>query len=215
MGEDGRMSETSKRTAWWRRRWTTVGEVVGVAALTIAGLGYWDAHRERSVAQAEKAVSARREAVREALVLTGSVEGDGARLTLAPMRAGQAVQSQRYLFPRAVLDHAMEVTAAQPQIDRAWFEDGLKREVDAAARASGVKVEGEGELPVAVTTTYLEDGDLRTDRSLYRVGYRITPGGLFHGAKVTLQGLGLLERAADGDLQAKVDARWRAAAKLR
>ena len=65
---------------------------------------------------------------RQALVLRAEVVDNGERLMLHPLRDEQAVQSQRYLFPRAVLGHAMEVTAAQPQIDLAWVEEGLKRD---------------------------------------------------------------------------------------
>ena len=204
------MSE-ARRTPWWRRRWATVGEVVGVAALVIAALGYWDAHRERGAERAEKTAAARREAARESLVLTASVQADGARLLLSPLRPGQAIQSQRYRFPRAVSERVMEVSAAQPQIDRAWFEGGLKSALEAAAQARGDKLaEGEGSLPVAVATSYIEDGDTRSDASLYRIGYRLSAGGLFGGRKVTLQGLSLLRRGVGADPQAAVDASWRA-----
>ena len=129
------------------------------------------------------------------------------------MRADQAVQSQRYLFPRAVLDHAMEVAAAEPQVQAAWVRDGLLREVEAAARAAGRKAEGSGRLPVGVLTTFVQDGEVRTDRAVYLVGYRVDPGGLFGRPHLVLQGLALAEHA-QGDLQAAVEARWRADPKL-
>lgn len=203
-----------RRVPWWRRKWVTIGEVVGVAALAVAVLGYLDSHRERRQEQAEKAAAASREVRREALVLTAEPADDGGRLLLRPMRAGQAVQSQRYLFPHAVLDHAMQVDAAQPQIQLAWVRDGLRRELEAAARASNAKVVGSGRLPVGVVTTYIEDGETRTDRSLYGVGYKAAPGGLFGGPHLVLQGIELLQRGAGADLQARADARWAQASKL-
>ena len=204
---------SSGRPAWWRRRWVTVGEVVGIAALVIAGLGYWDAHRERHAVSADKASAARQEARREALVLTAAVQDDGARLLLSPLRTGQAVQSQRYVFPSAVLDHPMEVTAAQPQIDRAWIAAGLKGALQAAAKARGEKLAGgEGALPVEIRTSYIEDGEARSDASLYRLGYRLTSGGLFGGRTLILQGVSLVRHTAGGDPQKAVDALWRSTA---
>ena len=200
---------------WWRRRWVTIGEVVGVAALAVAGLSYLDAHRERKAEDADKRAAVQREAKREAMVLVAQPVDGGARLLLHPLRPGQAVQSQRYLFPKAVLDHAMEVSAAQPQVQAAWVRAGLVRELAAAAKAEGGRLEGEGDLPVAVVTTYVEDGETRTDRSVYAVGYRVTPGPLFSGPRLVLQGLALAKRGEAGDLQAAVDARWAAAPRLR
>ena len=209
-GRQGRMSARAK-SAWWRRRWVTVGEVVGIGALTIAGLGYWDAHRERHAARADRVVAARQESQREALVLTGAVHDDGARLLLSPQRVGQAVQSQRYLFPTSVLDHPMEVTAAQPQIDRAWIDAGLKAALTTASQARGEKlVDGEGVLPVAILTSFIEDGQPRSDASLYQLGFRLTSGGLFGGRKLILQGLSLVRHNARRDPQAQVNASWAA-----
>ncbi len=187
---------------WWRRRWATIGEVVGVCALMIAGLGYWDAHRERGQEAARRTAEARREQARTALVLTGEAQADGSRITLSTLGAGQAVQSQRYLFPKPVLGHPMEVTAARPQIALAWFDGGLKVAVGGST--------GEGVLPVGVVTRYIEDGEPREDRSLYAAGYAVRKAGLFGGRKATLLGLSLQKRGVSGDLQAAVEAAWKA-----
>ncbi len=200
------------RPPWWRRKWVTVGEVVGLGALAVAVLGYCDAHRERTAEEAQRRAESHRPAARPPLALTGEAADDGARLLLRPLKAGQAVQTQRYLFPRAVLDREMEVSAAQPQIDRAWIEAGLRK---AVAAVPGGPREGEGELPVGVATSYLEDGELRTDAAVYRLGYRITAGGLFGGARVTLQGLALEGRAPREALQGRVEASWTAGPRLR
>lgn len=187
-----------------------MGEVVAIAGLALAGLGYWDAHRARSTQSREEAAAQRQAAARQSLVLIATVREGGAKLVLAPLRSGQAVQSQRYLFPHAVLDHAMEVSAAQPQIDRAWFEGGLKAALEAAARARGEKLaDGEGVLPVGVSTSYIEDGETRSDASVYGLGFRLVPGGLFGGRRVVLEGLAVLRRRTPGDLQATVEAEWR------
>lgn len=199
-----------RRTPWWRRRWVSIGEAVAVIGLGIAVLSYCDAHRDRSAGLAERksAQSQVQAQARSVLVLTAQATEDGGRLNLAPMKPSQAVQSQRYLFPHAVLDHAMEVSAAQPQIQRAWLEDGLKRDIEAAAKATHGRTLGEGELPVGIVTSYIEDGDTRSDRAVYRIGYRIEKGGLLRPDKVVLHGVSLSRRLAKGDLQAAVDASW-------
>ena len=196
---------------WWRRRWASVGEVVGVCALAVAALGYWDSHHERVQEASRRAAEAQHDKARAALILTADADRDGGRLTLSPLGSGQAVQGQRYLFPRTVLGHAMEVTAARPQIDRAWFGDGLKQALDAAAAPDASKT-GEGALPVGVITRYIEDGEERTDQSLYRVGYAVRKAGLFGGRSVTLLGLSLAKRGVAGDLQAAVDGAWKSEA---
>ena len=40
-------------------RWLTFAELVGIGALAIAGLGYWDSHRERLQQDHERAVAER------------------------------------------------------------------------------------------------------------------------------------------------------------
>ena len=168
--------------------WLTVGEIVGVLALIIAALNYWDSHKQHAdevrQATAEKRAGA-------AFVVTGEADASGRRIILTSLKGTQAIQSQRYYFPRAVLDHPMEVTAAKPQIDLGWIEDGLHK-----ASRSGKS--GESTLPVVIITTYVEDGQTLTDTSIYRVGYGWTTG-LFGGPKFRLQGIALSRRAVRGD----------------
>lgn len=194
-----------RRRAW--RRWLTVGEVVGLGALAVAVLGYVDAHKERAGERAERAAQTRQAARADALVLRGEADADGARVRLSPVKAAQVVQSQRYVFPHAVLDHPMEVAAAEPQVDRAWLPAASVRLLARAAQAQG----GEGRLIVGVSTRYVEDGEERTDRSLYALGYRVERAGLFGGERLVLQGVSLVRRGVAGDLQPAVDAAARRA----
>lgn len=195
--------EARQRRAW--RRWLTVGELVGLGALLVAGLGYIDAHRDRMAARADRVAAARRagdaQAAAHALVLRGEAQDGGARVRLSPVDAGQVVQSQRYLFPQALLDHAMEVDAAQPQIDRAWLPAAAVRLLAARAKGEG----GEGRIVVGVLTRYVEDGEALSDRSLYQVGYRTEPAGLFGGERLVLQGVSLRRRGVAGDLARAVE----------
>ena len=200
---------------WWRRRWVTLSEVVGVGALLIAVLSFCDTRRLHHQEQAERRSAAQREARREAVVLRADIYDNGARIMLHPLDPGQAVQNQRYLFPRAVLPHAMEVDGEPPQVDVAWVDEGLRAAIKAAAKARSVGLDGYGRLPVGVVTTYVEDGETRTDRALYVVDYRATPGGLFGGGpRVFFRGLEFVARGVGADMQARLDARWAAEPKI-
>ena len=178
--------------------WLTAGEIVAALGLIIAVLNFWDTRQQRhqeahkSEAQARAAAS---------FVVTGQASSDGRRVTITSMKSSQAIQSQRYVFPRAVLDHPMEVTAAQPQIDLGWIEDGLKK-------SRGLSGDGEATVPVAIATTFVDDGETRNDISLYRLGYAWRKGGLFGGVKLRLQGLALARRTLSGDGAAAVQAAW-------
>jgi hypothetical protein len=103
------------------------------------------------------------------------------------------------------VDHVVDVTAAAPRIDSAWVAPGLGKALDSAH----AKRTGEARLPVAVITAYLQDGEVRQDRSVYLIGYAWR-GHLLGGREIDLQGLALQRRQAAGDLQAMVDRQWAA-----
>ena len=190
------MSDPVQPPAKPRRFWLNVGEVVGVLALMIAAVNLWQAHREHAAVEKHAAAQA-------SFVLTGQAEAGGRRIALRALKPEQAIQSQRYVFPSKVLDHAMEVSAAAPQIDIDWIAAGLGR----ALNASHAKGDGEARLPVGVITTYVEDGETRTDRSLYQIGYAWRARFL-QGRQLTLQGVSLVQRDVAGDLQLQVNRRW-------
>lgn len=196
------MSETPKPPRKRGRFWLNVGEATAVVAVLIAGLNYWDNHRDHSQTVRDTAAQARRRAV---LVLKGAADATGRRIALTPVSPSQVIESQRYYFPHAILGHAMEVSAASPQIDAAWIEAGLDRALS-ARRAKGA---GEALLPVAITTTFVEDGDTRTDRSLYEIGYAWRSR-LLLGREIRLQGVSLVRRGLAGDPQAAAERRWAA-----
>jgi hypothetical protein len=193
------MSEPSASGPRRRRFWVNLGEATAVVAVTIAGLNYWDSHREHSKAAQTAQAEAK---ARETLVLKGRAQPDGRRIVLDAAGASQIIQSQRYIFPSAVLDHPVQVTASSPQIDLDWIAAGVTRFLDRRRAKSA----GEALLPVAIVTTYVEDGQSHTDRSIYQVGYAWRPK-LF-GRAIRLQGLALEQRAVPGDLQARVNRQW-------
>jgi hypothetical protein len=191
-----------------RRFWLTVGEVVAVAGLGLAALNYWESHRDReeTLAQAARQAQAQKASV---FVMRGEAEPEGKRVMLEPTSAAQVVQAQRYLFPAPVLDHAREIGAGRPQIDLVWFEGGLRGALKTARKAGAPYPKGEAMLPVGIVTTYIEAGETRTDQSVYRVGYLADPG-MLGALKLQLTGAALVKRGVTGDLQAAVDAAWKA-----
>jgi hypothetical protein len=205
------MSDPAARTgpapaAAPRRRqgfWLTVSEIVGVLALVIAGLNFWESRRQHAedVAKEQARIQA---AV--AFVAVGEADAEGRAIDLKPLKSVQAIQSERYDFPREILDHPVDITAERPRIQADWIAGGLKRALDAAhARSTG-----EARLPVAIETSYVEEGDTHSDVSLYRIGFAWKRGFL-GGWQIRLQGIALYRRNLDGDPVKAADARWTAA----
>ena len=64
---------------------------------------------------------------------------------------------------------------------------------------------------MGVITSYVENGETRTDQSIYRVGY-VAESGLLGAVKLRLLGATLVRRGVTGDVQAAVDSAWRAEA---
>jgi hypothetical protein len=175
-----------------------------VIAVLIAGISFWDAHRDRSAGEKR---SEQQQQAQSILVLTGEVDKSGDRLKLEPMNHGQAVQTQTLMFPSQVRTDPVVIDAATPRIERDWVADGLKKAAGDARKAGKPKPSGEGRMPVGIVTAYIQDGTLRTDRSIYRLGYS-TSSSFLGGEKVRLEGLSLARRGAAGDLRAQVDALW-------
>ncbi len=187
-----------------RRRqgfWLTAGEIVGVLALVVAGVNLWESHQQHveESRRAEKTESAQ-----AAFVAVGQAARDGRSVSIAPLAASQAIQSQRYIFP-ADIASAHEVSASRPRIQLDWVGAGLRDAVQ-AARLKGA---GEGRAPVLIETTYVEAGEERTDRSLYRLGFSWKPR-LIGGDQIRLEGLALERRSVTGDARTLVEARWSA-----
>jgi hypothetical protein len=180
--------------------WLTVGEIVGVLALIIAGLNFWDSHQQREVdAKREQAQSQ----AASAFVLTGEADGQGRAIALRPLKASQAIQSQRYRFPMDLVDHPVDLTAERPRIEVDWISGGLRRTLDLVH----ARPNGEARSPVVVETTYVEDGDTRTDISLYQIGFAWKREFL-GGRQIRLTGIALSRRGLTGDSSATVEQRW-------
>jgi hypothetical protein len=191
-----------------RLRFLTLAELVGIAALVIAGLGYWDTHRERTLTEKErtaeaqeKQAQARAGAAKLTFLMTGSPEGGGDRLRLSSVHPEQVIQTQSVTFPGEVRGDTAETTGA-PRLEAGWIEGGLTK----AAHDRGSK-KTHGRLPVGIVTVFIEEGQTKTDRAIYLLGYSAHPR-VLRSDKIELEGLSLLRRGAGEDIQHAVDAIW-------
>jgi hypothetical protein len=188
-------------------RWLTLAELVGVLALVIAGLGFWDSHRERTQADRERAEAAREQraerALKQTFLMLGTPDKDGEKVRLSTVHAEQVIQTQTLWFPADIRADSVETTG-NPRLEAGWIEDGLRK---AVGKAGGKPKRGR--LPVGIVTVFIEDGQTRTDRAIYQLGYSLHPRVLL-GAKVELEGLTLARRGVAGDLQAAVNSQWAA-----
>jgi len=204
---DGPKTEAEKaEAAASRRRWVTLAEIVAVGGLLISGLALWNSYRDRSVDESEKA-SERTQAEAEAgtMVLRGTADREGSRLSLAPADAAQTIQGQTIVFPSA-LGVAPVETLADPRIEAGWF----KREI---LRAAGESSHEDRRLPLAITTRFYRDGRLLTDTAVYYLVYRIEGGGLLDDRDLRLRGLSRLPEGVGNAAAARrrIDALWPAA----
>lgn len=182
----------SGRKAWWS--WIRISEVVGVVAVIIAILNFWDNHSERRLAEKAQVAADQRAAIAPAFVLVGTADADGGRIRLSPVRADQPIQSQVFFFPADIRDKPVQTTGAA-RIEAGWIEGGLRK----AAGKDGADG-GDLRLPVGISTTYLADGDMRTDNAVYDVGYRLEHR-FMRPSRVVLEGLSVVRRGVRGDLR--------------
>ncbi len=189
-------------------RWLSLAELVGILAVVIAALGYWDTHRERTQAEKEHAAAEREHqaevkagAVKPSFLMTGEPDKAGERVRLTSVHPDQVIQTQALTFPSEIRGDPVETTG-NPRIEAGWLEGGL----DKARSARKTKAE-HGRLPVGVTTVFLEDGQTRTDTAIYLLGYSAHPR-VLRSDKLELEGLSLMRRGVGEDLQKAVDAAW-------
>lgn len=202
------MSETpSERKR--RFRFLTIAEFVGIAALAVAALGYWDSHRERTLTERERAAEAQEKkaearagALKQTFLMTGSPEGSGDRLKLSSVHPEQVIQTQTLTFPSEIRGDPVQTTG-NPRIEAGWIEGGVTK----AEHARGGKGGAGRRLPVAIATTFIQDGQSKTDTALYQLGYS-AHARVLRSDKVELEGLSLVRHGLGGDVQAAVDAAW-------
>jgi len=189
------MSETTgKRLPF---RWLTLGEIVGVLAVVIAGLGLWETHREHVEAAREHAAEVAAGALKDTFLMVGALDRDGGSVRLTSVHPDQVIQTQTVWFPIAIRADSVETTG-NPRLEAGWIADGVRK---AAGKAK------QGHLPVGIQTVYIEDGDTKTDNAVYDLAYSLHPRFL-QGDRVELEGLSLTRRGVTGSLQSATDHIW-------
>ena len=189
--------DTPQAAAKRRRRWITLGETIGIVALGISAASLWDSHQQR---EAERAVAAQQKAtpVRVApLVLTASVTDEGETLRLATSSSDRVIQTQTISFPTAFGTDPVD-TVGNSRLETGWFAAGIRSALGDDRKSR--------RLPVAIVTTYLDDGTERTDTAIYDIGHGWRTR-LIGSDVPTLEGITLVARG-EKNLQARVDARW-------
>ncbi len=132
-------------------------------------------------------------------LMLGAADKAGEKIRLSSVHSEQVIQTQTLWFPTTIRGDSVETTG-NPRLEAGWIEDGLRKAV-----AKGKPKHGR--LPVGVVTTFIEDGQTKTDRAIYQLGYNLHARVLL-GAKVELEGLTLARRGVTGDLKAAVDGQW-------
>jgi hypothetical protein len=186
--------ETPAEAKARRRRWLTFAEIATVITLAISIATFWDNHQQRAEERAEKAAAAK--PVLKPLLLTARPEDDGDRLALSA-NGDRVIQSQTISFP-AALDVSPVDTVGNARIEADWFASGLRKALGDARKR--------GRVPVAIVTTYIDDGVERTDTAIYDIGHDWRSRLLASDVPV-LEGITLVSRG-DKDVQARLDARW-------
>lgn len=163
---------TDERT---RRRWITLGELIGLGALIVSALGVWIAWKSSNEDKPTRVVE-QRPAV--PLALRGTVERDGRALVLVPADPSHALESARATFRGASPVEvgsdgrlsASDIEAALTQRDKEPKDKTLN-------------------IPVRIEARYVEAGVERRGGGSYVLRYKWEGGGLFGGRSLRLVGL--------------------------
>ena len=195
---DADEGETARK--WRLQSPIRLGEAVALLGVIIAGLGLYVSNTDRQKDRQEAALQAQQRAqIKSVLVLRG--EGGGGRIRLIPANPDQVVQSQIFYFPRAVRANPVRVTG-DGRLDAGWLADGLKKALHGSADNGS-----DQNILIGVSTTFVEDGDVKADSALYDLAFTIHPR-MLQSAEVRLEGIALERRASANGLQASVDNAW-------
>jgi len=158
-----------------RRRWITLGEIIGIAALIVSGIGVWIAWKSSNEDRPTRVVE-QRSAV--PLALRGTADGDGSTLTIMPADPSHALEGLIVSIKGAA------------KIDVG--SDGRLSASDVQAALKGREKEAKDvthSVPVRIDARYVEMGKDRRGGGTYVLRYKWEGGGLFGGRSLRLVGL--------------------------
>jgi hypothetical protein len=174
-----------------RRRWISLAEWVGIAALLVSAAGLWMSWSDHKADQAERATE---NSEKSLVAFTASRDGNTVLTLNDP---DHRIQEIDVAFPPALGADA-QTGLSSPRIDASWFERPLLKITDKGADNR------QGRLPVLITATWWDGDTKKTDRAIYQVRWK-TAGRLLGGRKLELEGASLAER---GGSPARLDALW-------
>lgn len=184
-----------------RRRWVTLGEVVAVAGVIIAGLSFWNSSEERRDAREIRAEerAAASEAARATARRTGLIATEADGRTISFKGVDCALQSADIRFPKA-LGVSPQQTVTVHTIEAGWFDRALLKLTDGGADRR------QGHLPVLIDSLCIGAGGNRQETAIYDIAWRIEPRLL--GRVVRLRGMVMRESVSAGTGAARLDALW-------
>ncbi|HEY0622653.1 hypothetical protein [Sphingomonas sp.] len=178
-----------------RRRWLTIGELVAVAGVVIAGVSLWLSWADKRDEASRKATEASTaKAAETRLDLRASVAEGGRQAALSD--PAHEILDTAIAFPKALGVGAQ--APVLPRIEADWFSDAVLAATDKGAD------EREGRLPVLVTVSYRAGDATRQDRAIVELVWR-TSGRMLKGRELRIEAARIRERG--GDL-ARIDALW-------
>lgn len=190
------MSETPAETEARaiRRRWLTIGELVAVAGVIIAGVSLWLSWADKRDEASQKAAEASKaKAAETRLDLRASVSG-GRQVTLAD--PAHEILDTAVAFPKAL--NVGSQSPVLPRIEAGWFDGAVLSATDKGAD------EREGRLPVLVTVSYRAGDATKQDRAIVELVWR-TSGRMLAGRELRIEAARIRERGGD---QTRIDALW-------
>ena len=157
-----------------RGRGIGFGEILGVCALVISGLGVWIAWQSANKDAPTRVVEQR---VAIPLTLRARAEDDGRKLVVEPVEPGHALQSLRLTLSG--------ITALSVGSDGAISASDLEEEL----KVAGGERKGSHSQPVQIDARYVEAGADKSRTATYQLRYHWESGGLFGGRSLRLDGL--------------------------
>jgi len=192
------MSETPAEKAEARairRRWLTIGELVAVAGVIIAGVSLWISWADkRSEADAKASAASKAAAAQTRLDLRATVSEGGRQVVLAD--ATHEILDTAVAFPKALGVGGQ--APVLPRIESSWFSAAVLAATDKGAD------EREGRLPVLVTVSYRAGDTTKQDRAIVELVWR-TSGRMLAGRELRVEAARIRERGGE---QARIDALW-------
>jgi hypothetical protein len=156
-----------------RRRWISLGEMIGLGALIVSALGVWIAWQSNSHEDKPTTVVEKRLPI--PLTLRGTVERDGQQLVIAPIESSHTLESARLTLEGA---SAIQL-GGDGRLSASDLESALKHRDEN---------KGDHSVPARVEARYVEMGSDRRSTGNYVIRYRWEGGGLFGGRTIKLTG---------------------------